>query len=88
MSIQSKLLRHLRHVKQTFIDYYYLRIKTTIESLAKLKTIFKKDGVVTAGSASVCFISNKVFSCFTKKKTMFRAFVTEPLLLFWPPNRQ
>lgn len=29
------------------------RPETTIEGLAKLATIFKKDGVVTAGSASV-----------------------------------
>lgn len=27
--------------------------KTTLETLAKLPTVFKKDGVVTAGSASV-----------------------------------
>lgn len=29
------------------------RPQTTLESLSKLPTIFKKDGVVTAGSASV-----------------------------------
>jgi len=29
------------------------KLNTTIESLAKLPTIFKKNGVVTAGSASV-----------------------------------
>lgn len=35
--------------------------KTTIEILQKLPTVFKKDGVVTAGSASVCtfLIPNK-----------------------------
>lgn len=27
--------------------------KTTLETLGKLPTVFKKDGVVTAGSASV-----------------------------------
>ena len=30
------------------------RPRTTPESLAKLPSIFKKDGLVTAGSASVC----------------------------------
>lgn len=30
------------------------RPKTTIEGLNKLKSIFQKDGLVTAGSASVC----------------------------------
>lgn len=29
------------------------KVNTTLESLAKLRTVFKKDGVVTAGSASV-----------------------------------
>jgi len=33
------------------------RPQTTLENLAKLPTIFKKDGVVTAGSASVSFFS-------------------------------
>lgn len=31
--------------------------KTTLETLAKLPTVFKKDGVVTAGSASVSDLS-------------------------------
>lgn len=31
-----------------------LRPATTLESLAKLRPVFKKDGVVTAGNASVC----------------------------------
>ena len=31
------------------------RPKTTIEGLAKLKPVFKKDGTVTAGNASVSF---------------------------------
>lgn len=31
--------------------------KTTLETLAKLPTVFKKDGVVTAGSASVSGLS-------------------------------
>lgn len=35
---------------------FSFRPQTTIESLAKLKPVFKKDGVVTAGSASVCNI--------------------------------
>lgn len=29
------------------------RIQTTLETLAKLKPVFQKDGLVTAGSASV-----------------------------------
>lgn len=32
--------------------------KTTLETLAKLPTVFKKDGVVTAGSASVSILCN------------------------------
>lgn len=32
------------------------RPQTTVESLAKLKPVFQKDGLVTAGSASVCYI--------------------------------
>lgn len=32
----------------------YSRPATTLESLAKLRPVFKKDGVVTAGNASVC----------------------------------
>lgn len=31
--------------------------QATSEGLAKLKAVFKKDGVVTAGNASVCIIS-------------------------------
>lgn len=34
------------------------RTQTTLETLAKLKPVFQKDGLVTAGSASVlCFYS-------------------------------
>jgi len=29
------------------------RVQTTLETLAKLKPVFQKDGLVTAGSASV-----------------------------------
>lgn len=32
------------------------RPQTTIEGLKKLPTLFKENGLVTAGSASVCFI--------------------------------
>lgn len=41
--------------------------KTTLETLAKLPTVFKKDGVVTAGSASVraCLMNNTSFKCFS-----------------------
>lgn len=38
------------------MTYFFLsaiRPQATIEGLAKLKAVFKKDGVVTAGNASV-----------------------------------
>lgn len=38
--------------------------KTTIETLAKLPTVFKKDGVVTAGSASVSALNNVLIQFF------------------------
>lgn len=39
------------------------RPQTTIEGLNKLATLFKKDGTVTAGNASVSFVSsiNQIF---------------------------
>lgn len=36
--------------------------QTTLENLAKLATVFKKDGVVTAGSSSVSQMLNEVES--------------------------
>jgi len=35
------------------------RPETTLETLAKLKPIFQKDGLVTAGSASVCILFHR-----------------------------
>lgn len=32
------------------------RPQTTIETLTKLKPVFQKEGLVTAGSASVCYL--------------------------------
>lgn len=39
------------------------RPQTTMEQLQKLPPVFKKDGTVTAGNASVCHISLPIFSC-------------------------
>lgn len=38
------------------------RPQTTLEGLQKLKPVFKKDGLVTAGSASVSSLINPDFS--------------------------
>lgn len=40
--------------------------QTTLENLAKLPTVFKKDGVVTAGSSSVSQMFNEVGSVKTQ----------------------
>lgn len=38
------------------------RPQTTIEGLRKLPTLFKKDGLVTAGSASVKFVNTYILN--------------------------
>lgn len=41
-----------------YISFFFHRPQTTIENLTKLPSIFKKDGVVSAGNASVSFFFN------------------------------
>lgn len=51
-NIQSKLTNIVCNFRNISIDFFSFRPQTTAEVLAKLKPVFKQDGVVTAGSAS------------------------------------
>jgi Thiolase, N-terminal domain len=59
---------------------------TTKEGLAKLPSIFKKGGVVTAGTASV-----RIFFCHSNQEKLFvcvcRVFVMEQELFCWPVRK-
>lgn len=58
MSIQSKNFffdfLSIPSLNYVHVNALIFRPETKIEGLAKLKPVFKKDGVVTAGNASVC----------------------------------
>lgn len=66
------------------------RPQTTLDGLAKLPSLFKKNGVVTAGTASVISLfSVKIFEVlfFNNGSRTRRESVMEPLLWFWPQKR-
>lgn len=46
-------IKREREKNQPNYCHIYFRPQATLEGLAKLKPVFKKDGVVTAGNASV-----------------------------------
>lgn len=51
--------------KQVQVEFdEHPRPQTTIEGLKKLQPVFKKDGVVTAGTSSVSYINSCLFLCY------------------------
>lgn len=61
------------------------RPETTIEGLAKLRALFKKDGVVTAGTASVSTRPIQI-DLRIMHPLPFRVSAMEPLQCCWPPK--
>lgn len=57
------------------------RPQTTLEGLKKLPTLFKENGLVTAGSASVSLLFLKYLEA--EFLIFCREFVMEPALWFW-----